>query len=151
MSRRRPQRKINRKRKNADGPYECSRCHVKGGRHLFEARDFARFEKTGTLKCKECYHGRRKGEPCRQPDCSTFVEEKDLTESEKKYRSQGFVCQSCRGNGYSMKDLKTYDCSVCKTTGGRRKFSDLDMNFAYWAAKGKLHCIDCAPQEDVAK
>ena len=47
----------------------------------------------------------------------------------------------------SIKDLKPYECSLCKSTGGRRKFDDLDRNFAYWHKKGKLKCIDCAQKK----
>ena len=132
------------KEKALDQPYKCVRCHAEGVRHFFESHNFHRNWKRDSLQCKECFRGTRGGEQCKQPNCRKFVEEKDLTRSEKKSRSRGFVCKCCRENGYSVKDLRGYICSVCKTTSGRRKFSDAGTNFTYWSKQGKLKCIDCA-------
>ena len=62
-----------------------------------------------------------------------------MTKTEKETRRRGFVCQSCRGNGYSMRDLKVYKCSLCKATGGRRKFDHQNRNFALKEKKGELN------------
>ena len=116
-------------------------------KHFFESNNFQRNLKRATLKCKECIQDTLKGEQCKQPNCKKFVEEKDMTKSEKDTRRRGFVCRSCRENVYSMKDLKDYKCSLCKTTGGRRKFDDQNRSFAYKEKKGELKCVDCAQKK----
>ena len=131
--------------------YTCTRCRYNLGKTQFPRDHFQRTLQAKKLKCNDCISGVRKGEQCNQPNCLSFVEENNLTNIEQINRKRGFVCQSCRTKGYSLKDLNSYDCSICSNSGGRRKFSDLDMNFAYWAKQKKLTCIDCAQKMASAK
>ena len=121
--------------------YICSRCGLWGPRRSF-SKNLTRDLKRNTQQCLECKSGRRGGKVCIVEVCKQFVKEENLTQTQKHNRSRVLVCAVCADRGYTLKDPKTYTCSVCKNvTGSRMLFKE--SNLTRDAKRGIQTCKKC--------
>ena len=122
--------------------YTCCRCDETGPREIFQAIHLERDCKRGTQQCLECKSGRRKGKVCILKQCKKFVREENVSQTQQKHATRGFVCETCTEQGYTSANTHTYTCASCEeVTGGHGLFQT--PNFRRAVKRGTQKCKSC--------
>ena len=127
--------------------YACTQCGFTGPREDFQKKHFTQHFESKSLQCLACKEGRtaKKVKKCIVEVCGNFISH---NRSSHKHRDRPLVCETCVEKGYTIKDTKTYTCTYCETSGGRRVFQDRDFQRA--VAQGKQKCKTCSKFEQAS-